>query len=194
MKLAIACAAAVCVLGTGLAPAQAADESPKGWMEGGTANQDYLVQKDAAVFHGGKASVSLRSTAEKPAGFGNLMQTIQADDFLGKRVRLSVFLKADQIVGSAGLWMRVDPRGGGPALSFDNMQDRPIVGTSDWTKYEVVLDVPGNAGQIAFGVLLEGTGTVWLDDFQLEAVSKKIPVTDLASKQPRRPVNPGFEE
>ncbi|MCA9492492.1 MAG: hypothetical protein KC621_21310 [Myxococcales bacterium] len=48
-------------------------------------------------------------------------------------------------------------------LSFDNMQERPIRGTQDWTRHEIVLDVPTGATNIAFGILVAGKGTVWID-------------------------------
>ena len=37
--------------------------------------------------------------------------------------------------------------------SFDNMQDRSIRGTTDWTRYDVVLNVPENAAMMKFGFL-----------------------------------------
>lgn len=49
----------------------------------------------------------------------------------------------------AALWMRVD----GPAkisLSFDNMGDRPITGTTDWQRYKLVLDVDEESTEIAW--------------------------------------------
>jgi len=36
-------------------------------------------------------------------------------------------------------------------VAFDNMQDRAIKGTTDWRRYEVVLDVPEDATGIAPG-------------------------------------------
>jgi hypothetical protein len=52
----------------------------------------------------------------------------------------------------AGLWMRVD--GQEPKmLAFDNMQGRPIQGTTAWKRYEVILDVDPQATAIAFGIL-----------------------------------------
>ena len=57
------------------------------------------------------------------AGFGTLMQQIDAADYRGRRVRLSGLSKAAAVAGWAGLWMRVDGRRG--VLAFDNMQSRP---------------------------------------------------------------------
>jgi hypothetical protein len=70
------------------------------------------------------------------------------------------------------LWLRVDPN-----LGFDNMRDRGVQGTTAWGRYEVILDVPLNATEIAFGALLSGNGTLWVDDLNLEAVGKEVHTT-----------------
>jgi hypothetical protein len=42
------------------------------------------------------------------------------------------------------------------AWPFDNMDDRPIKGDSEWQQYAVVLDVPSEATALAYGILLSG--------------------------------------
>ena len=69
------------------------------------------------------------------------MQQFSADRFLGKRVRFAAFVKAQDVEGWAGLWMRLDGRFS-VTLKLDNMQNRPIRGTSEWNLYSCVLDVP----------------------------------------------------
>jgi hypothetical protein len=63
------------------------------------------------------------------------------------------------------------------SLSFDNMQDRPIKGDSDWRAYSIVLDVPEQATGIAYGVLLAGAGSVWMDGASFEVVDQTVPTT-----------------
>jgi hypothetical protein len=128
------------------------------------------------------------------------MQSVQADDYKGKRVRLSGWVKAAGIAEWAGLWMRVDgpaaPGSNFPAsLAFDNMQDRPIKGTTGWTRHNIVLDVAPEATFISFGILLRGVGQAWIDDLSLETVGKDVPLTGQAlSGAPRKkPVNLDFE-
>ncbi len=65
------------------------------------------------------------------------------------------------------------------ALAFDNMKDRPIKGTTEWRKYEVVLDVPEEAEDIFFGFLLHGTGRAWVDDITFDVVGRDVATTDL---------------
>ena len=106
---------------------------------------------------------------------------------------LSAFIKTADVEQSAGLWMRVDGPDG-DALSFDNMQDRPVLGTRDWRQYQVVLDIPKSSDSIAFGVLLGGKGQVWLDDIAFKAVGQDTPITgtDLEALPPA-PMNLDFD-
>jgi len=85
---------------------------------------------------------------------------------------------------------------GGAMLAFDNMQDRAIKATSDWQPYDIVLDVPEGAQEIAFGLLLSGKGEVWMDDLKFEVVGKEIPVTGQKLKTGGKfaPANLDFEQ
>ena len=73
--------------------------------------------------------------------------------------------------------MRTDHEVSKEILAMDNMSDRPVRGTTDWQKYSVVLNIPQEGGFIAYGVLLEGTGKVWIDDYMIEEVDHKVPTT-----------------
>jgi hypothetical protein len=159
-----------------LAQAPKPDQSIPGWWlaaEGGGAPPgqsatDYAAEIDHKVAHGGKAAVSLRSIVAKPTGFRTVVQLIKPDNYRGKRIRLAGHLKTSDVVESAGLWLRVD--GPSSALGFDNMDRRPVKGTTDWTRHEVVLDVPESALRIAFGPIFIGKGQMWADDLTLEVV------------------------
>jgi len=57
-------------------------------------------------------------------------------------------------VTSAGFWLRIDGKENPKQqLGFDNMNNRPVKGTTDWKLYQIVLDVPENSGLINFGAL-----------------------------------------
>ena len=125
------------------------------------------------------------------------MQTIDGDSFRGIRVRMSGDVQANDVIDWSGLWMRVDGQKN-EMLSFDNMQDRPVKGSCDWQKYEIVLDVPSNAHQIAFGLLLTGKGQVWMDDLKFEVVGMDVATTSTGSGlnqlNAKSPKNLDFEE
>jgi hypothetical protein len=55
-----------------------------------------------------------------------------------------------------------------------------------------VLDVADNATAIAFGILLDGPGKVWLANVRFEVVDRSVPTTSTKG-QSRRPENLDFE-
>lgn len=183
---------AFAALGAGTASADA----PKGWILAGSEPGSYVVGADKATRHGGNASGFIKSKADKVSGFGTLMQSFKPGKFAGKRVRLSGWIKGDKIGDWAGMWMRVDGASGADPTAFDNMGNRPIKGTKDWAHYEIVLDVDDKATNVAFGVLLGGTGSVWLDDLRFDIVDKNTPTTDNLSKENEvtEPQNLGFDQ
>ena len=111
----------------------------------------------------------IKSLQSKINGFGTIMKTIKPNAYLGKTVKMTGYVKSENVKSWAGLWMRVDYYTAA-VLAFDNMQRRAIKRTTDWTKYEVVLFVPLEATSISFGVLLQGTGKIWFKDVTLEVV------------------------
>lgn len=123
------------------------------------------------------------------------MQSVGAAAFQGKRVRFSAAVKTRELVRTAALWMRVD-RPGAPASAFDNMQNRPIQGTTEWTRYAIVLDVAVDASSLSFGAFITGEGTIWLDDAKLEVVDASVPTTDLNlnARGLEKPQNLDFED
>ena len=56
-----------------------------------------------------------------------------------------------------------------------------------------MLDVPENAVQIAFGILLSGEGKVWIADIGFQPVDKSVPVTSSTAMNPA-PKNLDFDE
>lgn len=180
-------------------------DPPKGWFRAGSHPQNYEMTVDTTVKHSGKASAHIKFIATTADGFGTLMQVFKGDDYRGKRVRMSAWLKSEG-VDSAMLWLRLDgPKG---MLGFDNMAERAVKGTSDWKKYALTLDVPTTTFDIAFGTIVDGKGQAWVDDFLFEVVGPDVPSTNLLTPEqmkgepepkqapnvPPQPSNLDFEE
>ena len=140
------------------------------WFPAGSHPQDYYMGGDPMVSQGAENSGYIKSKVSEIDGFGTWMTQIKADTYLGKEIRLSAFVKTKDVDTWVGLWMRVD--GNETTLSFDNMEDRPITGTSDWRKYEIVLDVPEGSSSIYYGILLAGTGEAWVSGMQVELAAR----------------------
>jgi hypothetical protein len=172
-----------------------AAEVPEGWSLAGESRKEYEAGVDRAAVRDGKPSAFLRSKDGSPGGFGTLMQTVLAENYRRKRLRLAAFVRTENVAGWAGLWMRIDCLAPKESCGFDNMQGRPIKGTVGWTRYEVVLDVPEDATVIAFGVLLGGSGRVLLNQVRLDVVDKSVPTTDITDRpQSKAPRNLDFSE
>ncbi|MGA2669060.1 MAG: hypothetical protein ABSF32_09105 [Ignavibacteria bacterium] len=152
------------------------------WYKAGNKPASYEIGKDEKVLYNGQPTNYLRYTSGDEDGFGSIMKDIKPGEYLGRRVKLTGYIKSENIESSAGMWMRVDGTTPRHPLGFDNMQNRPIRGTNDWTKYGIVLDVPQNAVRIFYGVLITGKGQVWFNDISLDTVSTSVPTTDMFSK------------
>src|SRR5215469_6118784 len=173
--------------GLRLVSAQTAPQAshvPSGWFLTGSKPANYDTGVDKETINNGDPSAFLRSTTSSTEGFGTLMQSINAANYAGKRVRLRAWVKSQEVANWAGVWMRVDKDK--TAVAFDNMQNRPIKGTQSWSMYDVVLDVPQDSTGISFGILLTGTGEVWINNITFEIVGGDIPVTSAKLVQPAK--------
>lgn len=151
----------------------------RGWWLAGSHPAEYAIGVDTEIAHDTQTSGSLRCTVEPPSkGFGTLMQMVPAAEYRRARVRMSAWVRADSVGDWAGLWFRVDDAEGA-RLGFDNMGNRKITGTRAWAEYSLVLDVPEEAEQLAYGILLNGRGQVWLSGLTFEHVGEEIAVTNM---------------
>jgi hypothetical protein len=140
---------------------------PGGW--GGGPPETIAV--DDKVVHSGNWSVRLERHPDSSSSFSTITKGLPAD-FSGTRLVLRGYLKTDSVTGFAGLWLREDGEAG--SVAFDNMQQRGLKGTTDWTEYTINLPLRTEARQVFFGVLVSGTGTTWADDLQLLVDDKPI--------------------
>lgn len=154
------------------------EKVPVGWHAAGADPQNYEMGIDTAVAHNGNHSGFIKAKEEGTGIWGTWMQSFDAVPYSGKRVKLTAFLKTVD-AGKAALWMRID--GEGRILGFDNMHDRPIVGTTDWTQYAIILDVPKESVDIALGVMLTGSGGVWFDDLSLNETLSPVEPSPMGS-------------
>ncbi len=163
----------------------------KGWSMGGSDKSLYEIGVVNDDERKGKVAYIKSIKPKIKDKFGTIMQAFSADNYLGKKMRLTGYIKTKDVVGWVGMWMRVDGHKK-HSLSFDNMGDRKIKGTTEWTKYEIILDVPKSSTRINYGVLLSQTGYAWLDDLTFEEVSEET--TSTGRNLLTKPSNSSFEE
>lgn len=170
--------------------------SIKGWFLSGSHPHNYQMGIEHTIVHVGKASGYLQSnTVFEKDEFATMMQQFKADQYRGKRIKLSCFVKSEDVRGFAGMWMRVDNHVG-DVLQFDNMSNRPIVGTTDWNFHSIVLDIPKESVIISFGMLVQGEGKVWMDQFSFDEVDERVQSTNIevVPELLDEPANLSFED
>jgi C-terminal processing protease CtpA/Prc len=138
-----------------------------GWTNFGST--DYKISLDSIYVQNGKYSAVIEYTVGE-SDFKAWTFSIP-DNYEGKKITLSGYIKTENVTdGYAGLWMRIDP-----SIAFDNMSNNGIVGTTDWTRYEITLDMdPKKTKQIVLGGLLVGKGKMWLDNLKVSIDGKDI--------------------
>jgi hypothetical protein len=135
---------------------------------------------DATMGHGDASSLRLDGPAEAWTLTGGSYYT----GSYAKKVRVSAWVKTK------------DVQGDGPAIGFHRMDNdvyefhaTGLTGTRDWTKISYVTTVPADC----FGVHLfwrnAGTGTVWVDDFQVENLDDKAAIDPPARAYPLQPAD-----
>lgn len=170
-----------------------------GWGMTGSKNDAYSAERTQETYDS-KAVVRFWRSAEGTDGFGSMFQMFKPDAYRGKRVRYSAAMRTIGVTERAALCFRIDgPDTGrdGRSLAFDNMEDRsPISGTSEWTRYSCVLDVPPEATAIFISSILFGVGELFWADIRLEIMDDSVPVTDMLRKYVVRdvPTNLDFSE
>lgn len=163
----------------------------KGWFLRGSEPSSYEIGIVEDGQRNGKVAYLKSINPEIKNKFGTIMQSFSAEKYLDTKLKLTGYIKTKDVKGWVGMWMRVDGKKK-HSLSFDNMGNRKIKGTTEWTKYEIILEVPKDSKSISYGVLLNETGMVWLDDLTFEIVLKSTATT--GKKLSVAPENNNFEE
>ncbi len=140
---------------------------PAGWNATESTPGEYQVSVDHTIVHDGKSSLFLRSIAAHPVGAVQVGQEFDASPYRGRRVRIAGFFRAARIDGEAALQLS----------STASYQQTDVSGSAQWSRYEVVVDVPFDAESIRLGVLLRGAGTLRAADLVFEPVPITVPLT-----------------
>jgi AraC family transcriptional regulator len=166
-----------------LSPLTASAQTGKGWGGFGPAEGAYAATIDTTVSHSGHASFLMYSLgAATNSTWLASQQIVDASPYRGRRVRLSGYLRT-QNVSSADLWLVVNGvTGGAPMTLLSSHLAPPLHGTLDWQVGSIVFEVDSNATCLRFGATIHGTGAVWLDDVSVDTVSMSVAVTAKAGR------------
>ena len=176
-------------------------ERVRGWYETGSNSSAYSMGLQKGEGPDGGDAITIQSVLKDSIkGFGAFMKSSEPgpssmlEQFRGKRVKMSAQVKSNSITGWAGLWVRVDAATEEEGeYAFDNMGDRPVKGTTGWTTYDLVLDVDTAGKRLVWGILMSGTGQVWITEPVFTVVDSSVKTTAHPIIVPKEPVNLEFE-
>jgi C-terminal processing protease CtpA/Prc len=151
---------------------------PTGWKtRGDTLN--CIISIDSIIAKTGNYSTVIESNGNLP--ISKILFFTLPENYDGKQITLSGYIKTENEMDSyAGLYMIINP-----FIAFDNMQSNSIKGTTDWTKYEITLNMyPSCTENVNVGGYLIGKGKVWFDDFKVTIDGKDIQKLKPYKKKP----------
>ncbi|HKV06935.1 MAG TPA: S41 family peptidase [Thermoanaerobaculia bacterium] len=143
-----------------------AGQAPPGWTVPSDA-AGFSAQVSSEKPESGKASGMLAGAGVKPDTVGNLIQSVDAAPYQGKRIRFRAAVRAEPESpgGRSRLWIGLDRPGSGNGGRFDATS--PIV-TPEWVRYEITAEVPEDTRMLNLGLVLVGNGRAWIDSASLE--------------------------
>src|SRR5579871_2190527 len=141
---------------------------------------DYRMGVDPHGAPDGPAAYLTAANAH-PSGDASLSQICRADAYRGKRIRYSALVRTEGVETSGDLYLHLDAP---DRVRTWNMLDKPILGTTDWKRYEYVVDVAKNNQGFIFGIALEGKGKIWVRDIRFEVVDQTVPLSPVSNDFP----------
>jgi hypothetical protein len=125
---------------------------------------DYPVTTDYSTTHEGHPTLCVAYALPGAAPRGSWMwwgQDIRAPDkYLGHKVRMTVWMKSDNISGRVTSNLR--PKGPDFKL-LANCSTSPARGTTDWTQHDITCFIPKGTQCLDTGFDFSGSGRVWID-------------------------------
>ncbi len=122
----------------------------------------------------GVPALSLECMAPSTKRSALVSQRVRADAYIGQRYRFSALVKTENAEAAAGIGIMENAANGQRVW---NCLSNPVPGTTDWKRYEYVLDIVPTSTTLEFGALLDGRGKVEVSDLRFEPVDKSIPVS-----------------
>lgn len=146
--------------------------APEGWtaiQHAGEESYDFAL--DSGRKKSGTQSMRIKRIGPEP--YGTVMQVIDAAPLAGKTVRLSAWMRTEDIPANArGAGLVLTAMRGSSILAWEFMKRARLRGTTDWQRVSIELALPARTTRLEAGATLEGAGTAWVDDFELEIVER----------------------
>jgi hypothetical protein len=141
---------------------------PPGWFSfqhAGVLSYRYVV--DTLDPRSGPRSLRIDNIGPEP--YGAVAQAVRAGPYRGKVARLTAWLRTKE-ANDNGAVLTLLVLAAGATLEQNFMLDRPVKGTTPWTRYTITIPVARGADTVEVGAMMRGKGSLWFDDVELEFV------------------------
>jgi hypothetical protein len=140
------------------------NNDPDGWFSHQHAGEiSYKFAIDTADPHSGQRSLRIDNVGPEP--YGAIAQSVDVRPYRGKTARVSGWLRTRD---SANAALTIAVLANGVPLANDFMADAAVKGTTGWKRYTLALPIARNAEFVEIGAMMQGKGSLWLDDVELQ--------------------------
>ena len=116
--------------------------------------------------------------------YGCIMQCIDINDYRGKEIMLSAYVKVDKSEQNEGAHLFLRAENQQRVCVNEYMKNEPIKVNNKWEKYSIKAVITNDAINLVFGCFLQNTGKIFIDKFELFYKEnnewKKIPIYDFS--------------
>lgn len=140
-----------------------------GWSIEGHGQNMYAAEVDGEIRREGHPTVRFHPTQATGGAYATFMTTLDAAPLRGRRAHAEIWVRTQGVTGRGDVWLRVqgsDSPADGPGLAT-SISRLPV--NAEFTRFELVVDVPEDAASVQLGVGLGGPGMLWMDGVRVEA-------------------------
>lgn len=140
---------------------------PTSWYISETKKKYYKINLYRDSLNNNEIITSIKCLKNKSKEQCTYMTYFEPTAILGKKIKLTGEIKCQNVIGYSCFWMRIDGSDPKKPIAFNDMKDKQLKGTVDWTNFEITLEIPKEASKIIFGALLKGSGQTWYKNVKI---------------------------
>lgn len=140
-----------------------------GWSRVVHAGDRFYVDLDDSQVFGGRRSLIIKNIGNP--SWGGAQQLMRAERMAGREIELTAQAKVVGVT-APGFYVGLKIIQAGGEWNFIKMED-PIIGDVGWKKVSLRTTLPKETIRIEVNLILDGDGSAWVDDVQLDLLPEK---------------------
>lgn len=139
------------------------------WTRVVHSGDSYRVDFDDNQVFGGRRSLIIKNIGNP--SWGGAQQLIRAERMAGREIELTAQAKVVGVT-APGFYVGLKIIQAGGEWNFIKLED-PVIGDVDWKKVSLRTTLPKETTHIEVNLILDGDGSAWVDDVQLDLLPEK---------------------